>query len=134
MRIIFSSMAAASLLFHAALGCCWHHEHDNAAIGDSSLAIAVEAAHDHDHGDAPADHNSNGPCKGHSRCHGSCNYLRVPKTQVDTQLSPIPFDFVAVDSLAGQSQTGNLFRVEQAFAEFSEPPLRLHLLHQLILV
>src|SRR3954447_6987906 len=81
MRLIFSSLVAASLLIHALLGCCCDHAHDTSGCDQLPLASATDCDCGHQHGDSANEHGSNGPCKGHSHCRGLCNYLPTQKTQ-----------------------------------------------------
>ena len=134
MRAIFSSLVAASLLIHAAVGCCRHHADLDACVGDQAADYAcdVDADHHHDcdeqHGQ-PADQ----PCGGH-HCHGLCNYLPVQKSQLDDLKVKLPLDFVALLPAACDVQVVALHHAECLSESVAGPPVRLHLLHQILLI
>src|ERR1043165_2086857 len=134
MRAILFSTVAASLLIHAAFGCCWHNAHDSVLCPDAAFAIGTEADCDHDHGDAPQDHHSHGPCHNHSHCHGACNYLPAKNTQVEKCQFTAPLDFAWGVTVLSGSQA-NCFRLSERSCELDAgPPLRLHLLNQILLI
>jgi hypothetical protein len=135
MRTVFSSVLAASLLVHAALGCCWHKSQDTCECDGTHRLLAVASECDHDHDAAPEGdrHDSHQPGKGQSHCPGTCNYLPVQKSQLGKIQILAPVDTVAVVPLTCQAQVVSYFAAEPTGGRL-EPPLRLHLLHQIILV
>jgi hypothetical protein len=133
MRIFFSSLVAASLLIHAVLGCCWHHAQDLSGCGDTVAEQAVDAGccH-HDHGDQDHGQPSHAPCKGH--CQGLCTYLPVQKTQLDHQQLHAALDFAIIAPATGDAQIAAGFCLARAHETAAQPPLRLHLFHQILLI
>lgn len=93
MRRFPAIVAAATLLLHAVVGCCWHHQHVEVVAGSEEvqfLPVAcgghVHADHDHEHGDAPAgpgDHRHLPDECGE----GSCRFVRG-----EAPAYPSPFD------------------------------------------
>lgn len=134
MRAVFSSLVAASLLIHAAIGCCWHHAHD-AECGNEACAeqTASTDGGQHDDCDSSSGHGDHhAPCKGH--CEGTCHYLSVQKTQVEVIAPHLPLDFAAVIPATCDVHVAALVHAERSYESVAEPPLRLHLLHQILLI
>ncbi|MFO0792194.1 MAG: hypothetical protein U0805_22275 [Pirellulales bacterium] len=132
MRGVFSSLVACSLLIHAAIGCCWHHPHEEGC--DESAAVAVDC--DPHHADHVAGHSqhSEGPCNGHSNCQGTCHYLPGQKTQLD-QLSPLAgVELAAVLPAACDCEIAAVYSTEQSHDMPAQLPVRLHLYHQILLI
>jgi|SRR3954471_8736468 hypothetical protein len=124
MRSVFSSFVAASLLIHAAIGCCWHHPHNDDTCCDDSQTSQS------DHGQS-GDH-SHAPCKDH--CHGTCHYLPVQKTQLDRITIHTLLDFAAVVPAACEVPFAAQLRTGRTHLSAAEPPVRLHLFHQILLI
>lgn len=133
MRAICLTVLSASLLIHAALGCC-HHAQGIADNNESVWSQAVDSSCcNHDQDAAPVDPQHN-PCDGHSNCHGMCHYLPAQKSKIDCCSGGSAFDVAicnvpivypavaAVESLRSCREYG----VSRA--------LRLHLLHQIMLI
>jgi len=130
MRAIFSSLVAASLLIHAAFGCCHHQAHRIAAAEDH-----VACSHGDHHDDCCEHHGqpSDEPCEG-QHCHGVCNYLPVQKSQLDDLKVELPLDFVAMLPAACEVRVVALHNGVCAVDSNAGPPVRLHLLHQILLI
>ncbi|WP_428306305.1 hypothetical protein [Lacipirellula sp.] len=60
MNRIFATFAACMLLLHAAIGCCWHHQHVAAQVeaSESQLLPVVCGGHAHSHDGHRHDHDS----------------------------------------------------------------------------
>jgi hypothetical protein len=136
MNAILSILTAAALFIHAAMGCCWHHTHhcghgDATTAGVSQPVQCCKHHHPAQHGKQPAD-----PCKCKVECHGVCIYLPTQKTHIDAPRIVIPFNHVAViPALADTHHLSAPFRLDGTGGALeSEPPLRLHLLHQILLI
>jgi hypothetical protein len=137
MRALFSSLVACALLMHAAVGCGWHHKHD--AIGDNAVAVADSASECCHHSHHEGDHQEHGqpsqaPCDGHSHCQGLCNYLPVQKPQLDQSSVQLLPDFAVIAPATSKLHVESLTSFARAWESASEPPLRLHLLHQILLI
>jgi hypothetical protein len=141
MRAIVCNLMAALLLMHALVGCCRHHQHVAASHErvEAAESSATACCH-HGHGccgqeekQAPA------PCDCKLECKALCIYLPPEKCGVDAgDLS------LSIDLAFNHHPEGGSAAIEAA-AENSaweytracvapEPPVRLHLLHQIILV
>jgi hypothetical protein len=132
MHTIFCSLLSVSLLFHAVLGCC-RHPSDDAEANDTS-AISHLADDDCCETDGTkADGNGHhGPCKD-SHCHASCNYLPAQKSQIEKSRSYETFDAACCSDAPRYWQPCG-----QNLAAFTrhvlQPPIRLHLYHQILLI
>jgi hypothetical protein len=133
MRTVFCSLLCNSLLIHAVLGCCWHDAHDAAACDGSLPSLAADADCCHDGDSATDEHGPQVPCKGHPDCHGLCNYLPVQKTGFDNCLDHMVIDF-AVDVPAASGSQISALSFAAGPSEYYPPPIRLHLLHQILLI
>jgi hypothetical protein len=131
MRAVFSSLVALSLLMHAALGCCRHADGQRCASALASAQTSDECAHHHDVGDHPGQPTDE-PCSGH-HCDGLCNYLPIQKSQLDDLKLQLPLDLAIISPAACDMQAVAVH--EKVYCEsVPEPPVRLHLLHQILLI
>lgn len=129
MRELSRYLTLGALVTHLLLGCCWHHVHNGPAT--SELACAAQTA---DHEDHDCDHEQpSGPShQGHETCREArCVFVRaVNERFLQSLLSwgqalvlPSPlFDSAAESSLRCDA------------APTAAPPLRLHLVHQVLLI
>jgi hypothetical protein len=129
MREFVSSLTAAVLFIHTVFGCCWHHAHGCEHETDAASTQGLPCCdHQHD-GDRSHDHQ---PCSVH--CTGGCNFVLPSKVRVAAP------QWIALDAFAmSHVSPWNLALLPQVRAEWHRPlvafppPLRLHLLHQLLL-
>lgn len=140
MRTLVSNLTAALLLVHALVGCCRHHEHDHTASGhiEAVESLAATCCHDGDsfcvHDEEPAPAPS--PCNCKLECMALCIYLPPEKYVVDAGDLLLSFDILPIGDActgieaAAASRCGDCKTTYWAW----EPPLRLHLLHQIILI
>jgi hypothetical protein len=134
MRVIVSNLTAAMLLVHALVGCCRYYEHNCGRHDFATDCVSVIAAccdHCHGRNEAPTRPENCG-----FECQGVCTYLPPQKTFIDSPHSNISRDFLPLDPpLADNCLASASFLLEQS-SSWSRPelPLRLHLLHQIILV
>ena len=133
MRAAFSSLVSASLLVHALFGCCWHHA--QACAFFSAEPVAAEPGDCCHHGAAPSEHQSPSPCDKGTHCEGGCTYLPAPKSQVEMPRFLSPSDFVAILPVGTDAPFCAMRPAERSpKPHILEPPLRLHLLHQQLLI
>jgi hypothetical protein len=134
MHGLFSHVAAALLAMHTVLGCCWHHSH---ACAQECKTLAIESASAHAGHDAehePATDSQ--PCHNHGRsaCKGSkCVFARTAENASSDVLKAnlISHVFLAVDNTLPQT----LAVQRPLFADDALlPSLRLHLMHQVLLL
>ena len=78
-QTIITILTATTFVAHGLFGCCWHHEHSHASVGDRSVAGASNGHQGHSHthhraSETPADehdadhdceHPDSGTCEGH---------------------------------------------------------------------
>lgn len=122
-------MMTGLLLIQSLTGWCWHCPCDCAPIADHT-AIPVAADDCCEDEQSPAD---SGKCN--LECRGFCIYLPTEKPQVDHPDFSLPLDFDAVTLAARELRTGcAICWGETEKAAESEPPMRLHLLHQVMLI
>jgi len=129
MQAFVARLTAALLFIHTVCGCCWHHAH--ASEHRAAAAQTATCCHHHQHEGGDGEHQKPGKCK--SECQGKCSYVVPPKVQIEApQFLAIDLNAVlpslADDSLAAAS-SGPAF----AFPLDLAPPLRTHLLHQVLL-
>ena len=127
MQAFVSSLTAALLFIHTVFGCCWHHAHDCTAAVAGPEACCC---HDHDDGDSKQHEQ---PCQDGADCEGACAYVLSQKVKVEAP-KWITIEYLAVlPTLAdGQLEAATSWRVLSSLPNVG-PPLRLHLLHQVLL-
>ena len=75
------------------------------------------------------------PCKCQSQCQGICIYLPSQKVHLDAEQVAAVFDFAAIVDSQAEPQASSASRWDVALDLIClEPPLRLHLLHQILLI
>ncbi len=139
MHAFLSNLTAVLLVVHAMIGCChhpWHCEVECAAAAPVSLcAVAFpccdQCCESYDESEPPAE-----PCDCELECQGVCTYLPTEKTQIDVSPADTAFDLPAAIPalLDGHLAAARLSRVLAHTLDESPPPLRLHLLHQILLI
>jgi hypothetical protein len=137
LRAFLTNLTAVMLFTHAVLGCCAHHEH---ACGESHGSVAFGGGKHHG-SDACGDHAAGNfePSSGHEHqgqdsCQGnSCDFGRPAKEQVTKScrvfcqpLALLPSEVLPV--LTGGQLEHGLRRTGVL------PPIRLHLVHQVMLI
>lgn len=136
-----------TMLLHSALGCCWHHEHACCwtAVCDGHARAAQEDGHDH-HGSCSHDQSAereSTPSDGkgkqsphRQRCEGdTCVYVRSDDVQkIELPLRPCGH-WLALLTKSAESYTGAGFsRLAVENYSATGPPLRTHLLYQILLI
>jgi len=135
MRTFLTILVAATLLGHALIECNWHSGNTCSGCGtDVASAMVPPACCEHrsptadgqrPSPDRPCDCQLNG---------GGCDYLPPQKTLLDAWQLLSPLDAVALASPSCQdSLPGRLWQRAGGRGD-PEPPLRLHLLHQILLI
>jgi hypothetical protein len=134
MRSFLSHLMAGLLAMHAVLGCCWHHGH---ACGRECTRTVLESA------DAHADHDADScgstdskPCQNHGphACQkGQCVFLRTVENGAGVSLDLNLPSLGCAASCDVSSQAPVAVRPLFA-ADALLPPLRLHLVHQVLLL
>lgn len=133
MRAALSIMLAALLLAQATFGLCWH-EVDGCANCSSRPAVCSDQCGCDKEVDDQTSGQPTEPARGRLECRGFCTYLPTQTTEVDTQ-DQSTFDLVAdIAALVDGKLSSPPSWKHLGAAIDHAPPLRLHLLHQLLLI
>jgi hypothetical protein len=130
MRRFISLSTAILLLAHGVLGCCWQHSHQCTACGHSfSLATLVGCCNCQDDNDARSSEPTEHPCRCRLECTGTCVYVPPQKSHIEAPLAGAFVDVV-------QAFRPLLLDRDESTrpGHFSDAPLRMHLLHQILLI
>jgi hypothetical protein len=125
------------LLAHGVAGCCWHHEHaDNAEPTAVAVAAGAEKTCCH-HRQAAPDHSVPADSKQHvpdeAPCDDSKCVLDISRNRVDAEIPNQVLHFVlASDFCASPSDIRPA--TSHVCIKDIDPPLRLHALHQVLLI
>jgi hypothetical protein len=137
MRAFLSNLTALLLIVHAMFGCCRHHWQSDTECAAATTICAESApgcGHcccSHDEDEQPSE-----PCSGGLECQGVCTYLPTSKTVVDASAANNAFDFAAIAATLLDGRLAvSVSPWARAHAPDDSPPrLRLHLLHQSLLI
>ena len=137
MRALQSNLTAILLVIHAMIGCCHHHWHCDAECAAAVTLCAApcqccdQCGGSHDESEQPSQ-----PCNGELQCQGVCSYLPTQKTVIDASDVDSGLDFAAIipTHLDGHLAAAALPWGFAHTVNDSPPPLRLHLLHQILLI
>jgi hypothetical protein len=132
---MLASFTAGLVCLHALLGCCWLHAQRCALCPAEACQVAEhDGCCSHDRSERPGGHESDDPCQCRIECQGVCVYLPPEKAQIDCSDLTISFAICATPAwLDGSHMDGLPGRPRGGWAD-SVPPLRLHLLHQVLLI
>jgi hypothetical protein len=133
MHTLLASLVASSLLLHAVLGCCWHYGQESSRCCESQ-DVADADHHEHDCCGDRDDDTEPLPCNGGPHCHNVCNYLPVQKSQLDQGQLNVLLDFVAVVLPATNVHVVAAHGIDRLYELDTGLPLRLHLVHQILLI
>ncbi len=146
MNRVFSILVLFTTGLHSTLGCCWHHDHtcaDNCCEHPSAIAQECPCdghRHDshHDHGknsDNPSKNDDQAPCK-HECAGDSCNFARTEPSLDEFKLTLSEW-FALDNDVCLQVPVTVDPHLDFDAADWllaSGPPLRTHLLHQILLI
>jgi hypothetical protein len=135
MYAILSNAMAAWLLLLAVSGWCCHFPMDGTAKPSQSQPVACckhcqrhRCEHQSGQGNRP-----DAPRPSQSDCHGVCVYL--PPQEMQVELASMSWDAAAIVPVLGTSQLDTASSWERLCEPSgSEPPMRLHHLHQIMLI
>jgi hypothetical protein len=141
MRAIVCNLLAALLLVHALVGCCRHHDPSAARHEwiESAHTTAMACCHHRRNCDADETKQPPTPCDCKLECKAQCVYLQPEKRVVDAGGMILPIDIAVVKdcswaNVATDAAATSSFWEYSRACDDTEPPVRLHLLHQIILV
>lgn len=135
MQAFVANLTAALLFIHTVFGCCWHHAH---RCEHGRAVVRKQPAEDQPakcchHRDDSGSEQQETPCKGKTGCEGTCTYVVPQKVSVEAP------QWVAVELLAAlPSLSDSQLNAAACWDAVSTPPdlappLRIHLLHQVLL-
>ncbi len=131
MHRIVHSLAMSLVLYHVLVGCCWHHAHaESAEPSGETLQSPTCCQHHHEDGREPADlpHPHDGGCDGES-----CDFV-VPHIDGPPQLDETAVASLVDLDLASRIQPSSGALGSEIPPPGGLPPLRLHLLNQILLI
>ena len=136
MHALFSNLMAAWLLTLAVSGWCCHRPFGCEGVQRNAASVTHTIGSCCKCCNSQTSAASTAPCNCRwGECQGVCTYLPPQRTQVDTQHVLLPFDFAAIISALGDAQVAVALSWERAYHPIRfEPSLRLHLLHQILLI
>jgi hypothetical protein len=137
---IAPNLTAVALLVHAVLGCCWHHAHccphSLSCATDANLSGDGAAFEQGEHDCccsralAADDHHGGDGCQG-----VPCRFVSVPSQTAPIAPPAKGHDVAAsVTAVAAGEPAGALWGDNLLGATGPCPPLRIHLLHQVLLI
>lgn len=129
MNILTSHLTASLLLVQALSGWCY----ERAELGSPAEAPVVHCCR-HDNCEVGHEGQSQEPCQSESECRGFCTYVTSVGPQLDVLQVSLADCVWFVPSRLDSEIIGAPCRNRQADLGLHEPPLRLHLLHQILLV
>lgn len=136
MQAVISNLLAGLLLIQALTGWCdrslYVCESGCAEVADSGLA---DNCCKHDVCPVGEDRSPADSCPSKGECHGICTYVPSQETRIDTSQVVLPVAFMAVIPATADAETVSSLSLDSLWhSAISEPPVRLHLLHQIILI
>ena len=131
MQAFLNILTAALLFIHTVFGCCWHHAHACGTDCASAVIKSAPCCHHHQHCDDSK--HSERPCKCKVDCEGTCTYVVPQKVKVEAPQSTTMDLLATLPSLAEHQIEAASFRETISSLPDWAPPLRTHLLHQVLL-
>jgi len=155
-RLVVSHLVIVALALHAVLGCCRHHAHDSDVAGVLVEGESTASMHDCRHGSHERelvdhdDEHEHEPVGRHSTehhstghepddhapgsCGDTCQFVAVNRVQFNEVLDAAVPDLLPAEASADAAIVCVALRVSREQAAVDPPPLRLHLLYQLLLI
>jgi hypothetical protein len=133
MHAILASLMAAVVSIQALLGCCWHHARLCAQCEPAVKTVQPKACCHRHQAKATDEPGQPKPCNCRIECEGLCTYLPPQKTHIDVAPLPVAFDCVAILPARAESHPAPAWEPSGGPAP-AGPPLRLHLMHQILLI
>jgi hypothetical protein len=127
MQAFVAHLTAALLFIHTVFGCCWHH----AQCSTPAVTESEHCCHHHQH--SSDSRQPEKPCKCNIECEGTCAYVVPHKVKVEAP------HWIGMDLPAVLPSLANHELEAASFCQFLSPlpdwapPLRTHLLHQVLL-
>ncbi len=131
------NLALSMVLYHLLVGCCCHHAHGNNSFPHHDELAATCCSH-HDHCDSSrekSNRSTNEPDREHGGCHDSQCVFVIPNPDSSARITSHVNPLVAL-GLAPQvtSRVYALCTPRESRQPSVAEPMRLHLLHQILLI
>jgi hypothetical protein len=127
MQAFVATLTAALLFIHTVFGCCWHHAQC------STVAVSQSEHCCHHHKQSGDSNHQEKPCKCNIECEGSCAYVVPQKVKIEApQWTSIEI-LAVLPSLAERPIEAACSSEDVSSLRAWVPPLRTHLLHQVLL-
>lgn len=125
--MLIRAIVASLLAAHSSLGCCWHHEHECVEGLDAGSLSVHESPQGHSgRHDEPCDHSDH-----QHRCLGDrCVFVRGDVSRITA--AALAWAFSPEQSPTSASEALNSWRISPE--RVGAIPLRVHLLHQVLLI
>jgi hypothetical protein len=148
-RTLVSHLVAVAVTLHTLLGCCWHHAHEPVATvaqvetaqSETKAPVPVKSCRCHRHQAREfAKQEQNRPTRQEpvdrcpNTCGDKCVYVSTDRVQLDHPLILTSFDLTPAAPQSDLAMGLSISRYESDDATVDPPPLRLHLLYQLLLI
>jgi hypothetical protein len=135
MQALSNSLMAGLLLIQALTGLCCYHARAAACCETSAVAKSdVPDCCQRKKQKTPPQKAPSVPCP-RCECMGFCTYVQSDKVELDFPQLVLPFDLLIPAQISADSQFNSpSFWIAATHPPAAGPPLRLHLLHQIILI
>jgi len=131
MHGVLTSLTAVVLFIHTVFGCCWHHAHCFEHGSTVAVNQPLKCCRHHQHSSDSKQQEE--PCKGNVECKGTCIYVVPQKVKVEAP-QWVAVDLLAVLPLLADQAIGTAGSCEAGWSSPDlVPPVRTHLLHQVLL-
>ena len=136
MALLTRCFTALTLAFHVLVGCCAHHDH---SARDSAFSAQEVSLHRHSHGDEACEHQhhgdseESGPCEPKQECNGDECVVVIdsgPSSSIVKHWDSV----VAVHAPTSVKATDDCQSYAVEALHECGPPLRAHLLNQVLLI
>jgi hypothetical protein len=136
MQAVFSNLLAGLLLIQALTGWCDRSPHTCVSCGPVAAdLVQTDDCCRHDACPVGETESPIDSCPSKSECHGICIYMPSQETRLDTTQVALPVSFMAaMPATADAEIVASLSLDTLSHSAIAEPPVRLHLLHQIILI
>lgn len=136
MRALVPNLTAVLLVIHAMIGCCHHPWHGDGEVEAASIRVSHCSCCGHHGVSHDASEGPSEPGNGERECHGVCSYIPTQRLQLGASAGGVDFSLAVMTPV---HRSGRIAapdeRLEQlGIVDDSPPPLRLHLLHQILLI
>jgi hypothetical protein len=140
MNTFLSNLTALALFIHTLFGCCWHHAHAAGAACDAtatkihSADCCCHQAQGQGANSPGTDTSQSEPCKCRPQCRGACSWLPVKKVAFDAPAALAFHDPGTAPTPLLDHPPGDVLTWLRPELVPAGLPLRLHLLHQVLLI